>query len=174
MSEAAFDVYFMKMALREAQKAAEDGETPLGCVLVAPAILEPAHDGHPAVYDFTPLSARILARSHNQVEGLADATAHAEMLAVSAACAATGNWRLSGTRLYVTKEPCPMCAGACVLSRVETIVWGLSDPKRGGGTVFDLFRHAGMNHHPRIVTGVCEDEARDVLVSFFRDRRNRG
>ena len=149
------DEYYMAMALREAEKAAADGEVPTGCVIV---------DG----------AGRILGRAHNQTEGLADATAHAEMLALSAAFAATGNWRLVGTRLYVTKEPCPMCAGAIVLARVARVVWGVSDPKRGGGTVFGVFDHPGINHHPEIVTGVMEEPCRAVLQDFFRARRAKG
>ena len=135
---AEFDEYFMRMALREAEKAAAAGEVPAGCVIVE----EPKDEAMP------PAAARVLARAHNQSEGLVDATAHAEMLALSAAFSARGNWRLSGTRLYVTKEPCPMCAGAIVLARVGTVVWGVSDPKRGGITVFDIFSHPGINHHP--------------------------
>ena len=167
----AFDLHFMRMALREAEKAAADGEVPTGCVIVEPAVLEPAHDGHPAVFDPNPSLARILGRGHNQTEGLSDATAHAEMLALSAAFAAKGNWRLAGARLYVTKEPCPMCAGAIILARVPTVVWGVSDPKRGGGTVFNIFGHPGINHHPEIVTGVLETESLAVLQDFFRRRR---
>lgn len=157
----AFDEYFMRMALREAEKAAADGEVPAGCVIVE----EPADSAQP------PSSVRILGRAHNQTEMLADATAHAEMLALSAAFQAKGAWRLSGTRLYVTKEPCPMCAGAIVLARVGTVVWGVSDAKRGGGTVFDIFGHPGINHHPALVTGVLEAPCREVLVEFFRRRR---
>ena len=166
-----FDETFMRMALREAEKAAADGEVPLGCVIVVPAILEPAHDGHPAVYDPDPNAARILGRAHNQTEGLSDATAHAEMLALSSAFAAVGDWRLKDARLYVTKEPCPMCAGAIVLARPASVVWGVSDPKRGGGTVFNIFAHPGINHHPEIVTGVCEAESKSILQSFFRPKR---
>ena len=166
-----FDEFFMRMALREASRAAEEEEVPLGCVIVAPAVLEPAHDGHPAVYDPYPSNARVLARTRNQTEGLADATAHAEMLAISAAAQTVGDWRLSGARLYVTKEPCPMCAGAIILARVPMVVWGVSDPKRGGGTVFNIFGHPGINHHPEIVTGVLEEESRTILQEFFRKRR---
>ena len=166
-----FDAHFMRMALREAERAAAEGEVPLGCVVVAPAVREPAHDGHPAVYDPDPAAAKILGRAHNMPEGLKDATAHAEMLALSAAFQAVGDWRLAGTRLYVTKEPCPMCAGAIVLARVETVVWGVSDPKRGGGTTFGIFGHPGVNHHPAIVAGVLEREAKDLLQGFFRARR---
>lgn len=146
------DEFYMEMALREAQKAADDGEVPTGCVIVD-------EEG------------RILGRAHNQTEGLVDATAHAEMLALSAAFSVKGNWRLTGTRLYVTKEPCPMCAGAIVLARIGKVVWGVSDHKRGGSTVFDIFRHPGINHHPDVVTGVLEAPCRQVLQDFFRARR---
>lgn len=169
----AFDEFFMRMALREAEKAAADGEVPTGAVVVQPAVLEPAHDGHDAIYDPNPSTARILGRAHNQAEGLQDATAHAEMLALSSAFSAKGSWRLTGTRLYVTKEPCPMCAGGIVLARVDAVVWGLDDMKRGGGSVFDIFAHPGINHHPAVVRGVMEDQCRAVLVDFFRARRKR-
>ncbi len=167
-----FNRHFMLMALREAEKAARDGEVPTGCVIVEPAILEPAHDGHPAVYNPDPTQARILGRAHNQTEGLVDATAHAEMLAMSAAFTAKGDWRLTGARLYVTKEPCPMCAGGIVLARLATVVWGVSDPKRGGGTTFGIFNHPGINHHPEIITGILEEESKTILQSFFQSRRN--
>ena len=146
------DEKWMEMALREAQRAADDGEVPTGCVIVD-------------------AEGRILGRAHNQTEGLTDATAHAEMLALSAAFAAKGNWRLTGCRLYVTKEPCPMCAGAIVLSRVDKVIWGVGDPKRGGSTVFDIFRHPGVNHHPELLSGVLEEPCRAVLQTFFRERR---
>ena len=166
-----FDIHFMKMALREAQKAADEGEVPLGAVIVAPAVLEPAHDGHAAVFSDDPSAAKILGRAHNMPEGLKDATAHAEMLAMSAAFQSVGDWRLTGARLYVTKEPCPMCAGAIVLARLDAVVWGVGDPKRGGGTTFGIFSHPGVNHHPEIVTGVCEAESKAMLQEFFRERR---
>lgn len=146
------DEDYMAMALREAEKAAADGEVPTGCVIVD-------------------AEERILGRAHNMTEGLNDATAHAEMLALSAAFAAKGNWRLAGTRLYVTKEPCPMCAGAIILARVAKVIWGVSDPKRGGGTVFKIFEHPGINHHPEVVTGVLEAPCKAVLQEFFRKRR---
>jgi len=158
----AFDEYFMAMALREAEKAAADGEVPTGCVIAEPSPDDPEN----------PSAARILGRAHNQAEGLCDATAHAEMLALSSAFSAKGNWRLSGSVLYVTKEPCPMCAGAICLARVSRVVWGVSDPKRGGGTVFGVFSHPGMNHHPEIVSGVMEEPCRAVLQDFFRMRRS--
>ena len=146
------DEDYMAMALREAEKAAADGEVPTGCVIVD-------------------AEERILGRAHNMTEGLNDATAHAEMLALSAAFGVTGNWRLAGTRLYVTKEPCPMCAGAIILARVAKVIWGVSDPKRGGGTVFKIFEHPGINHHPEVVSGVLETPCKAVLQEFFRKRR---
>ena len=162
-----FDRFFMRMALREAEKAAADGEVPTGCVIVEPAPVE----GGGGAFDPDPSTARILARAHNQPEMLCDATAHAEMLAMSAAFNAKGDWRLTGARLYVTKEPCPMCAGAIVLARLDAVVWGVSDPKRGGGTVFRIFDHPGVNHHPAVVEGVCEAESKALLQDFFRLRR---
>ena len=161
MASAAFDEFFMRMALREAEKAADDGEVPTGCIIVE----EPADDNAP------PSSVCILGRAHNQTEMLKDATAHAEMLALSAAFAARGNWRLANTRLYVTKEPCPMCAGAIILARISTVIWGVSDPKRGGGTTFNIFEHPGINHHPYVLRGILEEPCRAVLVDFFRQRR---
>ena len=167
-----FDRHFMALALREAEKAAAEGEVPTGCLVVAPATLAPAADGHPPVYDPDPATAKILGRAHNMTEGLNDATAHAEMLALSSSFEANGNWRLSGARLYVTKEPCPMCAGAIVLARVAAVVWGVDDPKRGGGTVFKVFDHPGINHHPAVVRGVLEEPSREILQNFFRHRRD--
>lgn len=146
------DEYYMAMALREAERAGEADEVPAGCVIV---------DGEE----------RVLARAHNQTESLSDATAHAEMLALTAAFAAKGNWRLTGCRLYVTKEPCPMCAGAIILARVDKVVWGVSDPKRGGGTVFGIFDHPGINHHPEIERGVLGEPCKALLQDFFRKRR---
>ena len=151
----------MRMALREAEKASADGEVPTGCVIVE----------EPTDPDAPPSSVRILGRAHNQTEMLSDATAHAEMLALSAAFAAKGNWRLANTRLYVTKEPCPMCAGAIILARIPTVVWGVSDPKRGGGTTFGIFDHPGINHHPTVLRGILEEPCKAVLQGFFRRRR---
>jgi tRNA(adenine34) deaminase len=164
VTEREYDEFWMNMALGEARKAASDGEVPTGCVIV-----EPSADAMPG--EWSVASTRILARSHNQTEGLVDATAHAEMLALSSAFSVKGNWRLTGCRLYVTKEPCPMCAGAIVLSRVSRVIWGLGDPKRGGDTVFGIFAHPGINHHPEVVEGVLEAESKAVLQEFFRRRR---
>lgn len=156
-----FHEYFMRQALREAEKSARCAEVPAGCVIVE----MPGSDEQMLA------SLRILGRAHNQTEMLKDATAHAEMIALTQAAEAKGDWRLTDTVLYVTKEPCPMCAGAIALARVPLVVWGVSDPKRGGQTVFSILNHPGMNHRPQIVSGIAEAECLEVLRSFFRSRR---
>jgi tRNA(adenine34) deaminase len=157
-----FHTYFMRLALREAAKAAEAGEVPTGCVIVQ----------KPKVLDLPLAAVKILGRAHNQTELLKDATAHAEMIALTQASSALGDWRLTETILYVTKEPCSMCAGAIVLARVPLVVWGLSDPKRGGHSVFSILNHPGLNHRPELLTGVEEESCKAVLQSFFRARRD--
>jgi len=142
---------FLREALREAQKAADAGEVPTGCVIVR--------------------GGKIIARAHNQTELLKDPTAHAEMLAITQAAAAVGDWRLTDTILYVTKEPCAMCAGAIVLARIPLVVWGFSDPQRGGHSVFSILNHEGLNHRPEIISGVLESECREMFQAFFRERR---
>ena len=156
-----FHSYFMRMALREAHLAAEDGEVPTGCIIVR----------KPQTLDLPLATIKVLGRAHNQTEMLKDATAHAEMIALTQASAALGDWRLTDTILYVTKEPCSMCAGAIVLARVPLVVWGLSDPKRGGHSVFSILNHPGLNHRPEILTGVLEPDCREILQTFFRNRR---
>ena len=156
-----FHATFMRLALREAAKAAETGEVPTGCVIVQ----------QPKAPDLPLAAVKVLARAHNQTEMLKDATAHAEMIALTQASAALGDWRLTDTVLYVTKEPCAMCAGAIILARVPLVVWGLSDPKRGGHTVFSILNHPGLNHRPDLLNGVLETECREMLQSFFRARR---
>ncbi len=156
-----FHAHFMQLALREAAQAAEAGEVPTGCAIVR----KPQEPGLPFA------AVKVLARAHNQTELLKDATAHAEMIALTQASAAVGDWRLTDTILYVTKEPCPMCAGAIVLARVPLVVWGVSDPKRGGHTVFSILNHPGLNHRPEHLAGVREAECREMLQSFFRARR---
>jgi len=156
-----FHSYFMSIALREAAKAAEAEEVPAGCIIIR----KPESVNQPLA------AVNVIARAHNQSEMLKDATAHAEMIALTQASSALGDWRLTNTILYVTKEPCSMCAGAIVLSRVPVVVWGLSDPKRGGHTVFSILNHPGLNHRPEIITGVLEDECRYILQSFFQNRR---
>lgn len=148
------DVFYMSLALAEAGKAAAAGEVPTGCVIV---------DGN----------GEIAAARHNRTESNNDACAHAEMLALKAAFERNGNWRLADHVLFVTKEPCPMCAGAIILSRVKRVVWGVSDPKRGGGSVFGIFEHPGINHHPEIAMNVLEAPCREILQDFFRRRRQK-
>jgi tRNA(adenine34) deaminase len=146
------DVIYMRMALREAERAAEAGEVPCGAIIVK--------DG------------QILGKAHNQTELLKDPTAHAEILAITQAAAALENWRLTDAVMYVTKEPCPMCAGAIVLARLKKVVWGCDDPKRGGArSKFEILDHADLNHRVEIQTGVMEAECKGLLQGFFRERR---
>lgn len=144
--------WFMDLALRQARRAGEEGEVPVGAVLVK--------DG------------RILGKAYNMVEQQKDPTAHAEILAITQAASALGDWRLEGTVLYVTKEPCVMCAGAIILARIPLVVWGLTDPQRGGAvSLFQVFQQADLNHRVAHVAGVREAECRAVLQEFFRARR---
>lgn len=146
------DHYFMGEALRQALKAYEAEEVPVGAVVVR--------------------EGRIIARSFNQVELLQDATAHAEMLAITQAEEAAGNWRLNDCTLYVTKEPCPMCAGAIVHVRFQRVVFGVSDPKGGAaGGALNLLQFPGLNHRAEITAGVREEECRHLLLNFFSEQR---
>jgi tRNA(adenine34) deaminase len=146
------DERFMDEALRLAERAAGDGEVPVGAVIVK--------DG------------RVLARAHNQVETLRDATAHAEMIAITQAAEALENWRLEGADLYVTLEPCAMCAGALVLSRVARIVYGADDPVAGAcGSVFNIVAEKRLNHRIPVVKGVRAERCGGLLKDFFRSRR---
>jgi len=149
------DHYFMGEALRQAARAYEAGETPVGAVVVR--------------------EGRIVARAFNQVELLKDATAHAEMLALTQAEEALGDWRLTDCALYVTKEPCPMCAGAAVHTRVARVVFGARDPKAGAaGSALNLLQFPTLNHRCEISGGVREAECRALLQSFFAERRKSG
>src|SRR6202453_2477246 len=142
------DDYFMGEALRQAAKAYEADEVPVGAVIVR--------------------EGRIIARAFNQVELLKDATAHAEMLAVTQAEEVTGDWRLTGCTLYVTKEPCPMCAGAIVHVRLPRVVFGVSDPKGGAaGSALNLLQFPTLNHRCEVTRGVREAECRTLLRAFF-------
>ena len=146
------DEHFMDEALRQARLACEADEVPVGAVIVQ--------------------AGRVIARAFNQVELLKDATAHAEILALTQAAHARGDWRLDGTTLYVTKEPCPMCAGAIVLSRVARVVFGVADAKSGGaGSVFDITGQGGLNHTVAVQAGVQAAAARQLLQEFFRAKR---
>lgn len=148
------DVFFMRMALREAYIAGDDGEVPIGAVLTR--------------------NETVIGKAHNQVERLRDPTAHAEMLAITQASEALGDWRLTETTLYVTKEPCPMCAGALALARIPRLVFGVADPQRGGAvTVFKVPGHPGMLHRIDIVQGILANECRECIQQFFRERRRR-
>jgi tRNA(adenine34) deaminase len=142
----------MDEALRQARKAAAKGEVPVGAVLV--------------------VEGRVVAKAHNQVEELKDATAHAEMLVVTTAAGETGEWRLNEATVYVTKEPCPMCAGAMSLSRVKRVVYGAADPKMGAaGGALNLLQFEGMNHRCEVRGGVRAEECRELLRDFFQRQR---
>ena len=149
------DKHFMRQALAEAQRAVDEGEVPVGAVVV--------------------FESRIVGRGHNQTERLKDATAHAEMIALSAAAEQFESWRLLGAELYVTIEPCAMCAGAAVLSRVQRIIFGVRDPKFGAcGSIFTIPTERRLNHRIEITEGVLAEQASAMLVSFFRDKREKG
>jgi len=144
--------YYMREALKEAKKAAEAGDVPVGCII--------ARKGE------------LLARSHNQVERLKDPTAHAEMIAITQATSVVGRERLEGAVMYVTKEPCPMCAGALVLARCEEVFFGAFDEKAGAcGTVMNIVEDNRLNHQVKILGGVMEEEAKALLQKFFQALR---
>jgi tRNA(adenine34) deaminase len=146
------DDFFMEQALRQARKAYEAGEVPVGAVIV--------HEG------------QIIARSHNQVEMLKDGTAHAEMIALTQAQEAMGDRRLNACTIYVTKEPCPMCAGALVQCRMGRVVYGVGDPKYGaGGGALNLLQFEGWNHDCQISSGVQQERSLELLQSFFQEQR---
>ena len=147
------DELFMQRALELAREARARDEVPVGAILV--------RDG------------TILTEAGNEVETRQDATAHAEMLAIAEAQSLLKTWRLNGTTLYVTKEPCPMCAGALAHVRVDRIVFGVGDPKAGAcGGAFNLFELPGLNHRCEITSGVQAAESLNMLQEFFRKRRN--
>jgi tRNA(adenine34) deaminase len=146
------DEYFMRLALREAERAAEHDDVPIGCVI--------AHEGE------------VLAAAGNERELRDDPTAHAEVLAMREAGRALGSWRLAGTVMYVTLEPCAMCAGAVVLGRVPRVVFGATDPKAGAaGSVFDVLAEPRLNHRPEVAGGLLAEESAALLRSFFALRR---
>ncbi len=146
------DEYFMQDAIRQAVKAYEADEVPVGAVVVR--------------------NGTVIARAWNQVELLNDATAHAEMLALTAAEAAVGDWRLTDCTLYVTKEPCPMCAGAIVHCRLSRVVFGAPDPRGGAaGGAMNLLQFPTLNHACEITSGVMEADCRSLLQTFFQQKR---
>ena len=147
------DEYFMREALRQGQKAYAADEVPVGAVVVR--------------------EGKIIARAHNQVELLKDATAHAEMLALTQAEAAVGDWRLMDCDLYVTKEPCAMCAGAVVHTRIRRVIFGCADPSAGAaGSMMNLLQMQSLNHRCEISSGVLQTECAAILQEFFRKRRD--
>src|SRR5713101_2415234 len=146
------DEAFMREALRQAQKAYEADEVPVGAVVVR--------------------AGRIIARACNQVELLKDVTAHAEMLALTQAEAAVGDWRLLDCDLYVTKEPCAMCAGAIVHVRLRRLIFGCADPRAGAaGSVINLLQLPSLNHWCEIISGVLQNECAAILQNFFQEKR---
>jgi tRNA(adenine34) deaminase len=144
--------HFMKLALDEARQAFEKGEVPVGAVVV--------------------FENKVIGRGHNQTESLHDATAHAEMIALSAAYNHFGDWRLENCWLFSTLEPCAMCAGAAVLSRIKTIVYGAKDPKFGAcGSILNIPSEGRWNHHIDVFSGVMEAEVSDLMKQFFQQVR---
>ncbi len=142
------DQFYMSEALKEARKAFDEDEVPVGAVIV--------HDG------------KIIARGYNQVERLKDATAHAEMLALTSAASYLGNKWLLGSSIYVTIEPCSMCAGALVLSRIKSLYFGAKDPKTGAcGSVINIINHKKLNHRIKATGGILKDECSSLLKEFF-------
>jgi tRNA(adenine34) deaminase len=151
-----FHVEHMEMALDEAQAACAADEVPVGCVVVS-------------------LERGVIGRAHNQRETLNDPTAHAEMITITQAAQALGSWRLEKCVLYVTLEPCPMCAGAVVLARLPMVVYGCSDPKAGAcDTLYQITSDARLNHRAQVVGGVLADRCAGVLSEFFAAKRRLG
>lgn len=148
--------HFMRLALGEAQAAAESGEVPVGALVV--------------------FENRVIGRGHNQTETLHDATAHAEMIALSAAYNHFNDWRLEDCTLVCTLEPCPMCAGAAMLSRIDSLVYGAPDPKFGGcGSIVDIPAQTQFNHHIEVIGGIMKAEVAEMMKLFFqRVRKARG
>jgi tRNA(adenine34) deaminase len=146
------DEYFMRLALREAERAIEHDDVPIGCVVV--------HEGE------------LIAAACNERELRGDPTAHAEVLALREAARRLGGWRLVDTALYVTLEPCAMCAGAIVLARVPRVVWGAQDPKAGAaGSVMNVLAEPKLNHRPEAAGGLLAEESAGLLHEFFASRR---
>lgn len=146
------DQLWMKEALKEAKKAFQKKEVPIGAVIV--------HQN------------KVIGRGHNQVESLNDPTAHAEILAIGAASNYLNSWRLSGASIYVTIEPCIMCAGAIVLTRISKLFFGAFDPKKGGcGSLYNLLQDKRLNHQVEIVTNVLEKDCKVLLDKFFKEIR---
>ncbi len=145
---------FMKLALKEAEVALSEGEIPVGAVIVS--------------------GDELIAKAHNQKELLRDPTAHAEMIAVTQAAAALGRWRLTDTTMYVTLEPCAMCAGAIVQARIPLVVFGAFDEKAGAaGSLMNLLADIRLNHQPEVISGFMADESRRLMRAFFQQMRDK-
>jgi len=146
---------YMKLALQEAQQGFEEDEVPVGAVIV--------HAG------------RVVAAAHNQREQLCDPTAHAEMIAITQAADSLGSWRLEGCTLYVTLEPCPMCAGAIVQARIPLVVYGAGDPKAGAvRSLYRLLEDQRLNHRCQVIEGILAEECGQILTRFFQRQREQG
>ena len=145
---------YRKMALKEAQKAYQEDEVPIGAIIVQ--------------------NGKVIARAHNQRETKQQASAHAEMLAIQKACKKTGFWRLEDCEMYVTLEPCPMCAGAILQSRIKKVVYGAKDPK--GGCIescMKMYETKGFNHYPETESGILQEECSQILKDFFKEKRKK-
>lgn len=150
---------FMQQALREAETALAEDEVPIGAVVV---------------YDDPSAGARVIGSAHNQREQLRDPTAHAEMIAITQAAEALGNWRLDRSTLYVTLEPCPMCAGAIVLARIRRVVYGAADPKAGAvASLFQILDDPRLNHRAEVIGGILAQQCGEILLRFFKAKRNK-
>src|SRR5574344_1166399 len=146
------DQKYMELALKEAKKAATLDEVPIGAVIV--------RDG------------KIIARGHNLREKTSDPTAHAEIVAIRKACKKAKSWRLEGSTIYVTVEPCAMCAGTILWSRIERVVYGAKDLKGGAlGTTFDLYQVNNLNHYPDVTSGIMEEECSEIIKKYFKSKR---
>ncbi|MBB6447956.1 tRNA adenosine(34) deaminase TadA [Bacillus benzoevorans] len=154
MAEHYTDEFFMMEAIQEAHKALELGEVPIGAVIV--------------------LDGEIIARAHNLRETTQSAVSHAELLAIEEACKRISSWRLERAALYVTLEPCAMCSGAIILSRIERVIYGASDPKGGcAGTFMNLLQDERFNHQSEVIPGILEKDCGELLTNFFRKVRER-
>jgi tRNA(adenine34) deaminase len=151
-SQESLDKRFMQMAIRQAAIAEENGDVPIGAVIV--------HEN------------KIIAKAYNERQQLNDPTAHAEIIALTQASEAIGSWRLHGCTIYVTLEPCPMCAGALVLARIDRLVFGTEDPKTGAcGSLYNIVQDSRLNHQVQITSGVLMEDCKEQLQAFFQRRR---
>ena len=148
------DEAYMKLAIKEAKKARAIGEVPIGCIIV--------------------YEDKIIARGYNKRVAKKSVLAHAEILAIKKACKKIGDWRLEGCTMYITLEPCPMCAGAIIQARIPRVVIGSLNPKAGcAGSVLDMMHVDGFNHQVDVTTGVCDEECSKMMKGFFRELRER-